>query len=523
MSRTSKLIVSFALAASVVLTGCTGGINESAEKQNQTQTQLSRDHFVTASGAMTNKPSPQFTTINAGGAAASIAASKAAFGSAPKVFVARATEADGVVIQAKEAVRQGAPLLLIGSSATEQNELAAEIKRLQVKEVVFPAGAMLQETDPDIFGNDLKITDNPQQQGTTFDESKVAKESPGTFAIFTTAASAQDPGSAAAIATLQSAGGTIQELESADPRATSSTIEAIKSLADKTAVAVGKDFADSEEFAGLAESAMAGIQLPGGGQVVFPYRRFVALYGHPGTAALGLLGEQGPEESVSRVQELVAEYQPYSTEPVQPAFEIIATIASAAPGADGKYSSATPVEKLMPYIDAAERAGVYVVLDLQPGRNDFLSQAKLYEQLLKKPHVGLALDPEWRLKPGQKHMVQIGSVSASEINEVSAWLAELTRENKLPQKIFVLHQFRLSMIRDRDRVKVDHPELATVMHADGNGGPESKFATWNALKKDLPEGMWLAWKNFIDEDSPTFTPERTFETVTPKPWFVSYQ
>ena len=41
---------------------------------------------------------------------------------------------------------------------------------------------------------------------------------------------------------------------------------------------------------------------------------------------------------------------------------------------------------------------MYVVLDLQPGRSNFLDQAKLYEPLLRLPHVGLALDPEWRLR-----------------------------------------------------------------------------------------------------------------------------
>jgi hypothetical protein len=32
----------------------------------------------------------------------------------------------------------------------------------------------------------------------------------------------------------------------------------------------------------------------------------------------------------------------------------------------------------------------------------------------------------------------------------------------------------------------------------------------------------MAWKNFYDEDTPTFTPEQTME-VDPAPWFVSYQ
>ena len=44
---------------------------------------------------------------------------------------------------------------------------------------------------------------------------------------------------------------------------------------------------------------------------------------------------------------------------------------------------------------------MYVVLDLQPGYTDFLAQAQRYEEFLAQPHVGLALDPEWRLAPGR--------------------------------------------------------------------------------------------------------------------------
>ena len=57
----------------------------------------------------------------------------------------------------------------------------------------------------------------------------------------------------------------------------------------------------------------------------------VALYGHPSDGALGALGEQDPAASVARVRELAAQYQELSAEPVVPAFEIIATVASGAP------------------------------------------------------------------------------------------------------------------------------------------------------------------------------------------------
>ncbi len=263
-------------------------------------------------------------------------------------------------------------------------------------------------------------------------------------------------------------------------------------------------------------------ELPGGGDTLFPDRRFVALYGTPDVPALGALGEQDVDEAVDRIEEKVADYREHSEEPVQPAFEIITTVATEAPGPDGNYTSEIDPETLRPWVDAAAEAEVYVVLDLQPGRTDFLSQAKAYEDLLREPHVGLALDPEWRIGPGQVHGTQIGSVDAAEINEVSDWLAALVAEHELPQKMLVLHQFTDAMIRDRQDVDASHDELAITLHADGHGTPESKMETWERLQRDLPDGIWMAWKNFHRQDSPTFTPQETYE-VEPKPWFVSYQ
>ena len=69
---------------------------------------------------------------------------------------------------------------------------------------------------------------------------------------------------------------------------------------------------------------------------------------------------------------------------------------------------------------AATKAGLYVTLDLQPGRASLLAQAKIYRSLLKLPDVGLALDPEWKLQPGQRPLRQIGSVSIAEVNSVAA-------------------------------------------------------------------------------------------------------
>lgn len=249
----------------------------------------------------------------------------------------------------------------------------------------------------------------------------------------------------------------------------------------------------------------------------------VALYGHPGDSVLGALGEQSLTAAVARAKKVAATYSSLVDEPVVPTFEIITTVASSSAGPDGDYSLEASISLIRPWVDAARQAGVYVVLDLQPGRTDFLTQAKRYEQLLIEPHVGLALDPEWRLKPNQVHLKQIGSVSAAEINQTAAWLADLTRAHKLPQKVLLLHQFRLDMITERSTLDTTHDELRVVIHADGFGSAGEKMNTWRAMHLNPPPNVVWGWKNFYDEDAPMLTPEQTVAEVSPLPSLISYQ
>lgn len=291
----------------------------------------------------------------------------------------------------------------------------------------------------------------------------------------------------------------------------------IRRLEPARAVLVGDVTADASWQLPLITS---GPPLPGGGFRLFEDRRMVALYGHPSHAVLGVLGEQDVDASVERARAVAAPYGADGTA-VLPAFEIITTVASAEAGALGDYSRRTSIDVLRPYIDRAAEAGLYVVLDLQPGRTDFLTQAREYEELLREPHVGLALDPEWRLRPDQFHLRQVGSVEAAEVQLVVDWLADLTRENGLPEKLLVLHQFRLAMLPDRDTI-VDRSELAMVVHMDGQGPIGAKDGTYQAITAGA-EDRWLwGWKNFYDEDQPTPSPEHVLSR-DPVPVFVTYQ
>jgi len=272
------------------------------------------------------------------------------------------------------------------------------------------------------------------------------------------------------------------------------------------------------------EVTRRGDELPGGGLLVFEpgrARRLVAMYGHPATSQLGVLGEQGPTEGVARLASIAEGYDADGFD-VVPAFEIIATVASANAGRDGDYSNETALDEIRPWIETAAANDMYVVLDLQPGRSDFLSQAKLYEEFLRLPHVGLALDPEWRLGPDQVHLRQIGTVDAAEINRVVGWLADLVRTEALPQKLLILHQFRFSMITNRELVETP-PELAVLVHMDGQGAIATKYSTWDALTGEADAGRYYwGWKNFYDEDFPTPTAEQVLR-LRPSPLFVSYQ
>jgi hypothetical protein len=263
-------------------------------------------------------------------------------------------------------------------------------------------------------------------------------------------------------------------------------------------------------------------EFPAGGRVLAGKYRLVALYGSPDSPALGVLGEQPPGPAIARAQAVAAAYQPLSAAPILPAFEIIATIASGTPTDNGNYSRELDPAVIKPWIEAARQAGIYVVLDLQPGRADFLSQAKQYESLLAEPNVGLALDPEWRLKPDQVPLRQIGTVDIAEINSVASWLAGVTAINNLPQKLFVLHQFRLDMLPAREQLDTSHRELAYIIQMDGQGSQAAKADTWRSITASPPPGVNFGWKNFYDEDQPMLDPAGTMQ-LSPQPWYISYQ
>jgi hypothetical protein len=483
----------------------------------------------------------------------SIATSIAAFDCAPAVVIAGEDSAS-LMIAAQLAAAAGGPLLVesedtgiitdevrrlnpdivyvVGGVASQLSG-ETETRELTAAEALGEASAhldgapILQATGANALGRAVIATANRSavvmgvfEPDVAADAEWVASHSAPTDTVWLADGRRPDL-LAPVLAAAGARGETVLLSDPEDLRGPEATVTALRRLEPSHTVAAGGFSAAL--LAWQLPALLSAPELPGGGLVFFPGRRLVALYGNPTTSALGVLGEQSAEESIRRVMEIAQGYEADGV-PILPSFEIIATVASATSGEDNNYSAEMSLEILRPWVEVAAANGIYVILDLQPGRTDFLTQAKQYEEFLRLPYVGLALDSEWRLEPDQVHLRQIGSVDAAEINTVVEWLANLVREENLPQKFLLLHQFRLDMITNRALINTP-AELAVVIQMDGQGPLSTKYDTWFALTAgtDAADFRW-GWKNFYDEDTPRggATAEEVL-ALDPTPVYVSFQ
>ncbi len=464
----------------------------------------------------TRPPSAAATVLSGPPDVVAAAAARSFLASAPVVVMADPSLPAALAAAAADAVRLHAPLLLTATgreAALVGPALQAQIHALEPRAVLAVG---LARTALAVWLPGIHVVTDPAMLPVT-----KAPVPLGQVALLVRQGNV-GAGTVAAVTTARVVGARVISVSGGDPQADPVAIAALAAARPRQVVAIGAGFGPAEQLATRVAVAETGTQLPGGGQVLFPFHRLVALYGHPGTPSLGALGQQGLRASIARARSLAAMYRPLSTVPVVPAFEIIATVAEAFPGPDGDYSYQSPVALLRPWVRRAIAAGMYVILDLQAGRASLLAQAKAYQPLLRLPDVGLAIDPEWKLQPDQLPLRQIGSVSIGEVNSVVRWLAALTARYRLPQKLLVLHQFRLSMISNEQQLDTSYGNLAIVLHMDGQGTPGDKDQTWDAITSAAPPGVFFGWKNFFVKDHPMMSPQQTMAR-TPQPVMISYQ
>lgn len=251
---------------------------------------------------------------------------------------------------------------------------------------------------------------------------------------------------------------------------------------------------------------------------LFPSTRVVALYGNDVAAALGVLGEQPPAQAAERLAAVAAPYNS-GDRPVRGAFELIATIASSTPGGDGLYRSVSSAAHVQRYLDVAVANDILLILDIQPGRSDFLTELKRYDAFLRHPNVHAALDPEWHVGPGQVPGQVVGQVSAAEVNHVADYLSSIVAEEGIPEKLLVVHQFQERMVTQRSELR-EPPGVVVTIHMDGFGTRQQKLATYGVVAADPPFNN--GFKLFYDEDINMFRPSEVL-ALDPVPDLITYQ
>jgi hypothetical protein len=239
--------------------------------------------------------------------------------------------------------------------------------------------------------------------------------------------------------------------------------------------------------------------------------------------SLGRLGIGDIDERAAEIESIAALYTPEGRTPL-PIFELIAVIAHGTPADGGLYRTREPAEVVEQYLAAVRRHRGVLLLNVQPGRADFLDEVKALEPWLLEPDVGLALDAEWAVGSRQVPGEVIGTTTGSELDSVAAYLSSLVRANDLPEKVMVYHQFHTTTVVDEADLR-PHPGVVLVKSIDGVGAPADKIATWNRLTQDLAPHIYTGFKLFYEEDrrsGPLMT-ETEVLALRPQPSYVLYE
>jgi hypothetical protein len=247
--------------------------------------------------------------------------------------------------------------------------------------------------------------------------------------------------------------------------------------------------------------------------------------GYAGLTGAKTLGRLGTGPLDARVAEIERRARPYAAgRQILPVVEVITTIVQGSPGRDGRYRTRLPDAKIATYLAAARRHGAVLLLDIQPGRADFLDEVKAYEKWLRQPDVGVALDPEWAMDSGQVPGRVFGHTTGQELDSVAAYLSRLVARYRLPEKIMVYHQLAPGIVRQEARLKA-HRGVAIVKSVDGIGTRAAKTHTYRQVNKTTPSFVHPGFKLFFDEDGThgkLMTPAQVL-ALKPRPEYVLYE
>lgn len=266
--------------------------------------------------------------------------------------------------------------------------------------------------------------------------------------------------------------------------------------------------------------------LPG---AILPFNRVVSYYGNLYSNRMGALGKWPKAEMIPKLLDEVKKWSDAdSVIKAIPCLHYIAITAQAAPGKDGKYRYRMPYNQIDTILNWAKEIDAIVFIDIQIGLSNLLTEVKHYEQYLSLPNVHLGVDPEFAMngKGGKKPGSVIGTLSASEINEVGEYLAGLVQKNNLPPKMYMVHRFTKGMVTDYKSIKL-RPELQIIMDMDGWGPPDLKKGTYRYWINEEPV-QFTGFKLFYVNDTEMSSQKELMSRpvilgLKPKPIYIQYQ
>jgi hypothetical protein len=262
--------------------------------------------------------------------------------------------------------------------------------------------------------------------------------------------------------------------------------------------------------------------LPGS---ILPARRIVAFYGNPLSKRMGILGALPHDRMLAKLDTVVASWQKAdTTTPVQPALHLIAVVAQASAGRDGKYRARMADELIDRVLTWAETRDALVFLDLQVGKSTLREELPRLAKYFSLPNVHLGIDPEFSMKRGGIPGQRVGSYDAADINYAVSFLGDLVTQHNLPPKILVVHRFTRPMVTNASKIVLD-PRVQIVMHMDGWGWPSRKKESYRRYIYEEPvqfTGFKLFYRNDTKHGHPLMTPAEILN-LEPKPLYSQYQ
>ncbi|MDO9444918.1 MAG: hypothetical protein Q7K37_06330 [Dehalococcoidia bacterium] len=256
---------------------------------------------------------------------------------------------------------------------------------------------------------------------------------------------------------------------------------------------------------------------------VFADAQVVSFYGFPGIAFMGVLGKYSAAEAARRVTAVASEYDALNgSRRVVPALHLIAAVAQRSPGASGLYLGRISAARLDEYVRVTEERGILLFLDVQVGWADPLTEVKALERVLLKPHVHVALDPEFATRTdNQPPGIAIGSLDASQVNAVQEYLGALVATHGLPPKVLVVHQFRSDMLVDPEDLSTV-PGVDRVIDMDG-WGPRAQKVWGYQTFATASYATFAGFKLFYDWDVPLLSPAEVQQLQPRPPDLIIYQ